>query len=414
MELERFLEEQASEGNLESAGLQFSLDLSKAADKLAAFALPSTSHYLLKFVQVAHHLRADVINVKIERYRTVVRFRAPRGGSLTDSESIHRAFADPLAIKDPIMADLVSGLIGTVSGENLETLWSYSQGHKGRRVYIDRKRQFSIKDFVLSRPLDEGDYPFAYTLSVLHPRTWKFWQGARRRAAAAKVLEEHCRYSGVRIVVDAKELESHPSSELNIHLRTTQWTENVGYVHTCHAADNIVYQLAANHEVPCSILRPSLSAYVVRAHHVNLWVSSIRANNSLKPDGNSSAAWMLQFLNGEQNVSMRYVPKRVLLRTCLCLNLQGEAAEHPLRIKIVRAGVTVLEQAMDEHAEEFKAFQGCVLLFAEEELETDLTGFQVIQNQAFFAKIRSYQPLLEKARRYYENGQKLIRSYSEG
>lgn len=414
MGLEKFLEEQASEGNLESAGLQFSLDLSKAADKLAAFALPSTSHYLLKFVQVAHHLRADVINVKIERYRTVVRFRAPRGGSLTDSESIHRAFVDPLAVKDPIMADLVSGLIGTITGENLETLWSYSQGHKGRRVYIDRKRQFSIKDFVLSRPLDEDDYPFAYTLSVLHPRTWKFWQGARRRAAAAKVLEEHCRYSGVRIVVDARELESHPSSELNSHLRTTQWTKNVGYVYSCHAADNIVYQLATDDEVRCSILRPSLSAYVVRAHHVNLWVSSIRVNNSLKPDGNSSAAWMLQFLNGEQNVSMRYVPKRVLLRTCLCLNLRGEAAEHPLRIKIVRAGVTVLEKAMDEHPEEFNAFQGCVLLFADEELETDLTGFQVIENEAFFAKIHSYHPLLEKARRYYENGQKLIQSYSEG
>ena len=50
MALEDYLINQASEGTLDSEG-GFTLDLSRAADKLAKFALPSHSHYLLKIIQ---------------------------------------------------------------------------------------------------------------------------------------------------------------------------------------------------------------------------------------------------------------------------------------------------------------------------------------------------------------------------
>ena len=411
MGLDQYLQEQASGGSLEAEGKQFTLDLSRAADKLAAFALPSSSHYLLKIVQVAHHLRAETVKIKIERYRTVVRFRAPKGGNITDSESIYRAFADPLAVKDPVMIDFISGLIGTITDQNLETLWSYSEGHKGRRVFINRKRRFSIEDFILSQPLDKDDHPYAFTLSILHPRSWKFWQGARRRADAARVLENNCRYSGVKLFIDARELELHPSSELNSHLRVTRLIDQGYHHYAYHPADNILYDMAGPDEMRCGILRPSLSAYVVRADHMNLWVSAIRVNNTLKPDGNSSAAWMLQFMEEGENVSMRFAPKRVPLRACLCMNLLGEAAHKPLRIKIVRAGVTVLEQAMDNEAERYKHFAGCILLFNDEQLETDLTGFQVIQNEAFLRKIDSYQPLVVKARKYFDVGKTMIQGH---
>jgi hypothetical protein len=410
MGVDEFLKEQASDGSLEAEGRQFTLDLSRAADKLAAFALPSHSHYLLKIVQVAHHLRADVVRVKIERFRTVVRFRAPRGGHITDSEQIYRAFADPLAVEDPVMVDFIAGLIGTITDENLETLWSYSEGHTGRRVFIDRKRRFSIKDFVLSQPLDEDDHPYSFTLSVLHPKTWKFWLGARRRASAARVLEENCRYSGVKLVVDARELTLHPSSELNRHLAEFHWG-NEGYVGRHFPADNIIYDMASPDEMRCSILRPSLSAYVVRADHMNLWVSAIRVYNTLKPDGNSSAAWMLQFLEDGKNVSMRFAQKRVPIRACLALNSSGKGNDEPLRLKVVRAGITVLEQNMSDYAEELKDFTGCVLLFQDDELETDLTGFQVIQDEAFLDKIRSFLPLVTKARKYLEKGKTMIQGH---
>ena len=89
----------------------------------------------------------------------------------------------------------------------------------------------------------------------------------------------------------------------------------------------------------------------------------------------------------------------------------GDAAEKPLRIKIVRAGVTVLEQSMEREDDRFKAFSGCILLFHDEELETDLTGFQIIQNDAFLEKIDSFQPLLLKARSYFDKGKTMIQGH---
>lgn len=410
MGVEEFLQQQSADGALESKG-SFTLDLSKAADKLAEFALPSHSHYLLKIVQVAHHLRASKVEIKVERFRTVVRFKAPEGGGITDSEAIYRAFADPLVVRDPIMVDLISGLIGTITEQNLETLWSYSEGHAGRRVFINRERRFSIKDFTLSQPKDPDEHPYSFTLSVLHPRTWKFWQGARRRAAAVKVLEENCRYSGVKIRVDNREIDITPSHALNEHLSKREMIKSDGgyYWHQSAVANsNILYQMAAPREECFSILRPSLSGYVVRGDEYNVWASGTRVNNTLKPDGLSSAAWVLQFLEEGENVSVRSVPKRVRCQAVLGLNIANQGSHHPLRLKIIRSGVTVLEQEISEPADQLLPFLGCTLIIADSELESDLTGFQVIQNDAFIEKILSYRHLVPKAKAYFGAASELL------
>ena len=406
MAVEDFLNNQASEGTLDSEGA-FTLDLSRAADKLAKFALPSHSHYLLKIVQVAHHLQADEVKVKIEKFRTVVRFRAPRAGSITDSDAIYKAFADPLEIQDPVMFDLVSGLMGTVTEENLETLWSFSEGHSGRRVFINRERRFSIQDFKLSRPLEEDQHPNAYTLSVLHPRSWKFWLGARRRAAAARVLEENCRFSGVKISIDTRELEIHASSVVNDHTKRTLWGQE-GVAWAADLRSSILYDMAEPGEQRFCLLRPSLSAYVVRADYMNLWVSGTRVNNTLKPDGISSAAWMLQFRKDDENVSMRFAPKRVPCRAVLGLNYHAPDEDDAFRVKVIRGGVTVLERRMDDYADRFKDFQGTVLIFCDHELETDLTGLQIIQDEAFLQKVESYRHLIAPAIAYYKKGRDML------
>lgn len=405
MAVEDFLTQQASDGTLDSEGA-FTLDLSKAADKLAAFALPSHSHYLLKIVQVAHRLLADEIRVTIERFRTVVRFRAPLAGSITDSEAIYNAFVDPLEIQDPLMFDLVSGLMGTITEENLETLWSFSTGHRGRRVFINSQRRFSIKDFQLSRPLDEEQHPNAYTLSVLHPKSWKFWLGAKRRAAAAKVLEDNCQLSGVKIFVDGRQFEIKSAKILNGHLPIKGFWGD-GHFEVRTAASNMLFLLANEDEQRFSLLRPSLSAYVVRADYMNLWVSGTRVYNSLKPDGESGVSWMLQFRQDNENISMRMAPKRVPCKAALGVGYE-EGKDSPLRIKIVRNGITVLERTLDEYGKRFKQFNGCCLIFCDDELETDLTGLQVIQDEAFLERVESFKYLLPKVREFYEKGSKML------
>lgn len=411
MELEKFLENQAADGSHDSAG-SFTLDLAKAADKLAAFALPSHAHYLLKFVQVAHHLHADLIKIKIERYRTVIRFKAPSGGPITDSEAIYQAFCDPLVVTDPVMIDLVSGLIGTITEENLETLWSYSEGHSGRRLFINAQRRFSIEDFTLSQPKEPDDHPFSFTLSVLHPRTWKFWLGGRRRAAAAKVLEDNCRFSGVKIEVDSRELAVEPSAKLIAHTRlrvkTHDWENEAFFSTQRDPASTILYQMAEEKRQRFSIMRPSLSAYVVRDKSKNLWAQGTRVNNTLVPDGQSSAAWSLQFLQEGEEVSMRYAPKRVPCMACLACHIDGKHKDLPLRIKLIRSGVTVLEQSMDDWDERLAHFRGCTLMLADHTLETDLTGLQVIQDEKFLQLIEKHVPLVHKAKVYFEQARSML------
>lgn len=408
MSLEQFLEGQAAEGSFEGDG-NFTLDLSKAADKLAAFALPSHSHYLLKLVQVAHHLGAESLEVCIEPFRTVLRFHATKGGAITDSEAVYHAFCDPLEIKDMVMKDLVSGLLGTITEQNLETLWSYSHGHSGRRVFINRQRRFSIEDFVLSRPRDPDLPPYSYTLSVLHPRSWKFWLGARRRAEAQRVVEENCRHSGVRISIDRRETEINTTSELNAHLKRSQRDQYSGYLLIKPlAALNVLYQLAPENSQRLSVLRPSLSAYVVRGEIYNVWAQGTRIYNTLEPDGESSAAWVLQFHTPDGSISMRHVPKRVECRAVLLVNRDNRGSESPLRLKVVRSGVQVLDKVMDKDDTRFRALKGCVLLFCGHELETDLTGLQVVENDAFTAKVLEHARLLPEALDYAKQAEKLL------
>lgn len=407
MSLDSFLQEQKSEGKVDSEG-QFTLDLSRAADKLAAFALPSEAHYLLKMVQVAHHLRADEIRVTVERFRTVVRFRAPSGGSITDSESIFRAFSDPLNIQDKILKDLIPALLGTISEHNLETLWSYSQGHTGRRVTIDRKRQFSIQDFTLSRPLEAEEYPYAFTLSVLHPRTWKFWQTARRRANAVKVLESSCRFSGVNVWLDGRMLELAPSSQLNDHLIKRTYLGEGSYANRHEPASNILFALSDPEELRFGLARPSFSAYVVREDNLTLWATGTRPNNSLVPDGLSSAAWALQFLQEEQTVSIRFAPKRTRCRAVVTLNLENPGAHLPLLFKVVRNGILVLEDSVSEEDTAFQDFRGCVLVFADDSLETDLTGLQPIRGSRLDERILEHKELVTSAKNYFERARRLL------
>lgn len=408
MSLEQFLEGQAAEGSFEGDGT-FTLDLSKAADKLAAFALPSHSHYLLKLVQVAHHLGAESLEVCIEPFRTVLRFHAPQGGAITDSEAVYQAFCDPLEIREPVMKDLVSGLLGTITEQNLETLWSSSHGQSGRRVFINRQRRFSIEDFVLSRPRDPDLPPYSYTLSVLHPRSWKFWLGARRRAEAQRVVEENCRHSGVRISIDRREAEVNTTSELNEHLKQSRRDEFRGYlVIERLAALNVLYELAPENGQRLSVLRPSLSAYVVRGEFYNVWAQGTRVYNSLEPDGESSAAWILQFQSPEGSISMRHVPKRVECRSVLLINRHNRGQDAPLRVKVVRSGIQVLDKVMDKDDKRFIGLKGCVLLFCGHELETDLTGLQVVENDAFVEKVLEHARLLPEALDFAKQAEKLL------
>ena len=139
MNFERFIQERFLGGTHDSEG-QFIVDLRKASDKVAAFALPSDSHYLLKVVQVAHRLRTDEIRVDIGRFRTTLEFR-PTGRQEFELERLYAALADPLGTEDPLLIDLVAALYGTLKTGLQEVTWEHQLGVQGQRLVVDRDRR---------------------------------------------------------------------------------------------------------------------------------------------------------------------------------------------------------------------------------------------------------------------------------
>ena len=413
--MDKFLSEQSSDGSLDSSG-GFTLDLAKAADKLADFALPSENHYLLKMIQVAHRLKATSLHVKIERYRTVLRFRASMAGPITEPEAVMRALSDPLAVVDPVMTDFILGLVGTITDNNLETLWSFSEGHLGQRMFIDGERRFTIEPFTLKKPKLEEEEVFAFTLSVLHPKTWKFWsdgaKAARRRAASLELLEKSCAYSAIPIFVDSRELPTESCSVLNRGVRrgVVSWFEGREYIEfQQEAASLLAFHLTEKDELGFRMTRPSLSSYVVRDHDLNLWASGTRVTNSLFPDGANTPAWSFLFLRGAESLVMREIPKSLQCRAVVALNLNNEGSENRVKIRVVRSGVLVNYDSSEFSLSPLgRELKGCSLIFADEECETDLTGFQIIQNDDFTKRVTQAVKFLPKAREYYARATKFI------
>lgn len=402
MGLERYLEEQSADGSHESEGV-FTLDLSRAAERLTQFRLPSPHHYLLKIVQIASQLGAVEMKFRMERFRTAVHFRAPKSGSVADSEAIYKAFSDPLNVSDPLMNDLVTALLGSLTEHTQEVLWSYSEGHRGRRVFI-KDHQFEAKDFILRRPLASDDFPCAYTLSVLHPRIWKFWLASHRIVDAVQLVEQTARFSRVKIRLDGRNLEPAPSNSFIRHRRVVSYfSENFRPYRIAS------YLLSNQEEHAFRIQRPSTANYVVRETNLNLWASGTRLKNTLVPDGLGSPAWVLRFTDGTDDLSMRQVIKAPSCKALLAYCPKQAKAERELRLTLVRNSVVVFDEDAGEWSERLPFLKGCALILHDHSLPTDLTGFQIIQDKELRARLEALEPELQKAKTFLKRSQQLVR-----
>ena len=405
MNFERFIEERFLGGTHDSEG-QFTVDLRKASDKVAAFALPSDSHYLLKVVQVAHRLRTDEIRVDIGRFRTTLEFR-PIGRQEFEMDRLYTALADPLGTEDPLLIDLVAALYGTLKTDLQEATWEHELGVQGQRLVVDRNRRVHCERYEceLSEEPDRARIVFA----VSHANPWMFWKGARHRAESAAVLLQFCRHSAAKIVLDGTDLVIASASEVNSHVQRLSYEpgELTSSINFTEPASNILFELAAEDGPALGISRPSLSAYLVRREVMNVWAQGMRVNNTLRPDGQSSAAWMLQFRREGENISMRWARKRDRYSVVLGLNFKNAGSHEPPRFTIVRSGVTLVERALQD-PELDEAFRGCHLLIADETMTTDLSGFQYVEDDSFRQRLLSYAPLVAVARDYYEIGREMM------
>ena len=398
MSFEQFLKDQVAEGRHDSEGV-FTLNFSEAAERLAAFRLPSDQHYLLKVVQIASRLGASSLRVKLERFRTSIHFRAPHGGAVTEFEAITRAFLAPLETDDPILADLAAALWGCQGESTQEILWSFSQRYRGRRVFI-KDRVFRTEEFQIERPLEPNELPCAFTLSVTHFKSWKFWVHSRRNAEALLLLQRACIFSRVDICVDGLKLERASGSSIAAHRRLEYYSALARPYH------NILYQLTEEQGFVTG--RPGLAQYVVRERHYNLWASGTRVGNEMDPDGVSSPAWMLQFHRDGEDLSMRQVAKFPRCRLVLAYDRDDAEANVPLKLTLVRQSVLMENRPSATWGEGIEKWNGCHLILDEDTLATDLTGFQVIEDAKLVALLRSLENRLDLLKAYFEQGRQLV------
>ena len=406
MKFEEFLQRSAEDGFHHSAG-EFTVDFLKAGDKLADFALPSDNHYLLKGVQMAHRLGAPRIDVVIGRYSTSLKFFSAQGRTVPTVLEISSALRDPLGNEDPLLHDLVLCLYGTLTGPTVETRLTLADRDGGEDMVMDAERGVHIRRVP---PVDCEAGTVQITLRVLHHSPWKFWEGGRRRAESSLLLTMHCGFSEARLYIDGKELPPRPASVVNEHLveaRPVRWGDYPAPP-KIPAASNIVFVMAGVDQPGFAMLRPSLSGYVVRQGVMNVWASGVRVNNTLIPDGTSSAAWMLQFRKGDEDISMRWARKRDRYLAVLGLNIDNEGSGSRFQMKLIRQGVLLAEKSVGSGQGLTDDFLGCSLIFADDDLKTDLTGFQLVESQQLSNRIHSFFPLLAEGRRFFEQGRALV------
>lgn len=402
MNFENFLKESASSGTFHSEGA-FSVDLSKATEKVAAFALPSDSHYLLKGVQVANRLGAELIAVTIGRYGNLLRFECSEPGVTGDFQTLHSAVADPLNVDDPLLQDLIGLLYGTIKDGIRETTWTCRRGGKAETLAIDSARKVRTTREDHETPDSELA---VLELKVTHSKPWKFWTHARRRLESAALLRERCGFSPARVVIDGWQMDTSNASILNTltdyeHLEPGSFGRRI-------PASNILFSLAQDGQPRFALQRPSMSAYLVRKDVMNVWATGMRVRNTMSPDGVSTAAWMLQFRRDNENISMRWVHKRDFYQAAVAFNFRNKRSVGAPRLMVVRAGVLLSDEEI-VNDELRKLFRGCTILLADDTLETDLTGFQLVRNQALWDTIRSLESLFEPALEYYAVGAEMMR-----
>lgn len=188
-DLQRFLEEKAEPGRFDSQG-HFSLSVTDALEKLKEHAVADPAHWILKLVQAGVAGRADEIAIKTFR-------RATR--------------ADLILATLPPLDQLEGALLrleasrGSLLGELCVGLRALLNLHKFRLLWCDGKRAQGVA--WNGRSLDQVQ---PHACSVSSPRLRLEFSGPQVSAAAradeALLLEQRCRWCGVTLMLDGRQV----------------------------------------------------------------------------------------------------------------------------------------------------------------------------------------------------------------
>lgn len=191
MNFEKFIEQKAEPGTLDSSG-QFTLLSAKAIDKTAAYAFSDSKHWILKMVQAAVAAKCDQFKVGIRRRGISVELSGGEAFSLKDFAT---HLAAPVQPSTDAASELFLGLKSLLTRESF--LISDSLGLSFRWQQGELRQKESRKEQSLN-----------LALWVPHGRFWSpgAAQSARDSLEYRQLLVTRALFAPLKLVVDGQEL----------------------------------------------------------------------------------------------------------------------------------------------------------------------------------------------------------------
>ena len=414
MSLDRFLRGQEQSGDLDSSG-EFTIDLQAAAYKLSRYRLPSENHHLVRLLQLALQLGAERVEMQV----TMVSFTVSFTSSRSASDELHANLGQISAARSsPVKGESFSlpRWIAGLSFGVLELDWEMT---------VDGvQRVFRLKS---GGPLEStgpalpgGEMHHVIRLVHSSSWAWRLWEVSRRRKKAQDLLLESTGITDRVVLLNGRSLVE-PSNVivLNDHVKDfggSEFNAATGVMQNRRspvATSNLLFQLASDEQSAVRVAPLPLVAYRVKKGFT-VWdrEASFRAgfgDYDERPDGVEVPSWVLQFVFDRENLTPGELPEGPRYRTIIAQNILGPGNSEGVRVTVVRHGVTILSTQEEPGTPGLEDLAGCSILFADEELDTDLSELVVVKNEKYYDRLRAFIPLVESGHRYFQEAVKLIK-----
>lgn len=370
---------------------------------LGEHSLPSPFHYLLKAVQAANLLGVEELRIRVGFQATVL--ESPL--SLRQFLLLRDLFSDDLGEaalgKESLSSHLALAMLGAVSAGNIRASWSIHGA--GRSTIVSLDSGFIAK--IRTSPEVEKTEALLCRLTVSHSNPWQAWRLWSRRREIGGLLGLQCCMSSVPITLDGRLVPLPGCWALNDHLREIYGSTfdilaavpSIGQARV--AASLLLFVTAESESGAFSIAPPELRYYRHQGEERYLWKRC--SDPQARPDGTDVPAWMLHCVEPATMSPMAFpsVPKR--FQTVLAFNLHGPGNSDPLHLKVVRNGVLISDEPVTLDDDRLDPLRGCsVVLHDDGELTTDLSGFQLVEDERYLETLLSLRPLVELGYRTFE------------
>lgn len=201
-DLGSFIEAQRAAGSFESAG-SFTLALEKAVQKLSSHSLANPEDYILKLVQCAVRLQVAEVHVKLLKRSVLVFFETDAADRTVSIDALSLALAAPLEESDPARAYLAMAICAASGQAPSELMWGEWSEGEGTILSLaaGRSEVFREAPFPRLEPLAAGRRFFLFFL-----RKPSNGLPMSQTAAEHMALSRRCCFSPAPVILDGLRL----------------------------------------------------------------------------------------------------------------------------------------------------------------------------------------------------------------